>query len=161
MRGKPCQECGTVFYRRPRNSARQWEDRQFCCMACANKQKKTIAPHLSFWKYTEVCGPDDCWPWIGPVDEHGYGRISFMVEKVKAHRVAFEMFNGPIPDGLVIRHKCDNANCVNPRHLEAGTQGDNMKDASKRGRLNPKSLLNLHPGAPGHYGAGPTSRKEP
>ena len=80
-----------------------------------------------------------------------------MTSKFKAHRVSYEMANGPIPDGLIIRHKCDNPNCVNPKHLESGTQKDNMLDASFRGRINPKSLLNLRPGEKGVYGAGTKS----
>lgn len=77
-----------------------------------------------------------------------------MTAHIKAHRVSFEMRYGPISDGLIVRHKCDNPNCVNPNHLEIGTQMDNMLDASSRGRLNPKSLLNLRPGEKGFYGAG-------
>jgi hypothetical protein len=80
-----------------------------------------------------------------------------MTSKFKAHRVAWEMFNGPIADGLIVRHKCDNPNCVNPKHLEVGTQKQNMMDASARGRLNPKSLENLRPGHVGFHGAGPVS----
>lgn len=157
---KNCEVCGGTFEKRPRDSATQWANRSFCSLRCANKVKKVMPTHLYFWKYAERKGIDDCWPWRGTCDQNGYGRVVFMTEKFKAHRVSYEMANGPIPDGLIIRHKCDNPNCVNPNHLEAGTQKDNMQDASKRGRLNEKSLLNLRPGTKGVRGAGPKSNGE-
>lgn len=83
-----------------------------------------------------------------------------MTSCFKAHRVSYEMRHGPIPDGLNILHDCDNPNCVNPSHLKAGTQQENMRDASLRGRLNTKSLENLRPGKKGFSGAGPKSNKE-
>lgn len=49
------------------------------------------------------------------------------------------LFNGEIPDKNVIRHKCDNPACINPSHLEIGTQKDNMKDAEKRNRAKIRS----------------------
>ncbi|WP_428832632.1 HNH endonuclease signature motif containing protein, partial [Pseudomonas aeruginosa] len=52
------------------------------------------------------------------------------------HRLAYADAHGPIPDGMLIRHKCDNPACFNVNHLELGTQRDNMQDASKRGRIN-------------------------
>jgi hypothetical protein len=66
---------------------------------------------------------------------------------------------GEMPKGAAY-HKCDNPSCVNPDHLFVGTQKDNMRDASRKNRLSAKSLLNLHPGAKGFYGAGPTSNQE-
>src|SRR5690606_2829424 len=51
------------------------------------------------------------------------------------HRLAYETWVGPIPDGHIVRHRCDNPPCINPIHLETGTWGDNMKDKVERGRL--------------------------
>lgn len=65
----------------------------------------------------------------------GYGQIGDGKRVRTTHRVAYELSNGPIPDGQLIRHKCDNRRCVNPGHLLAGTQRDNMRDAVERNRV--------------------------
>lgn len=102
-----------------------------------------------------------CWNWTGALSA-GYGILARGWKKspYKAHRLAYELFVGPIPDGHVVRHACDNPRCINPAHLITGTQRDNVLDAVARNRLNPKSQLNLRPGAPGYIGAGPISNKE-
>jgi len=157
---KICETCGKPFVKRPKDSLAQWQNRAFCSLACSNKLKKTMPTHLYFWKHTDRRQDHECWPWIGTTDGYGYGRVVFMTSYLKAHRVSYELRYGPIADGMVVRHKCDNPNCVNPFHLEEGTQKQNMQDASMRGRLNPKSLGNLRPGKKGVRGAGPTSQKE-
>ena len=103
-----------------------------------------------------------CWLWTGATDSSGYGLMSSQRGKApyRSHRIAYELFVGDIPEGNVVRHICDNPNCVNPNHLEAGTQKDNALDTSRRKRLNPTSFLNLRPGKLGFHGAGPLSTKE-
>lgn len=95
-----------------------------------------------------------CWNWTGAKSK-GYGVMSSSFGKApyKAHRLSYELHVGRIPDRMVLRHACDNPSCCNPSHLIPGTQRDNMRDASSRGRLNPKSLANLYPGAKGVHGA--------
>ncbi len=52
-----------------------------------------------------------------------------------AHRIAYELASGPIPEGLILRHSCDNSLCCNPRHLTPGTFADNSRDCVERGRI--------------------------
>lgn len=77
---------------------------------------------------------DGCWEWTGTRVEFGYGQIIRDGRRLRAHRVAYEIAYGPIPDGLVVRHKCDNPPCVRPDHLELGTRADNNQDRENRGR---------------------------
>lgn len=77
----------------------------------------------------------DCHVWTGKVDKDGYGRIDFGRQKVlKAHRAAWEMEHGPIPEGVSILHTCDNPPCVRLKHLFQGDQGDNVRDCAAKGR---------------------------
>jgi hypothetical protein len=77
----------------------------------------------------------DCWHWQGPLTPSGYGCIQYVTgEKALAHRVAYELFVGPIPEGLFACHHCDNPPCCNPNHLYAGTPADNSRDMVARGR---------------------------
>jgi hypothetical protein len=77
---------------------------------------------------------DGCWIWMGATSR-GYGFVFDGRKNRRAHRVAYEAMHGSIPEGLVIMHKCDHPECVNPTHLVAGTQQQNIADAAKKGRL--------------------------
>jgi hypothetical protein len=89
-----------------------------------------------------------CWIFMGAVNKFGHGIISTRHGEtpIKAHRASYIIHHGAIPAGHVVRHKCDVPSCICPHHLETGTQKQNMQDCSRRGRINPKSLLNLTPG---------------
>jgi hypothetical protein len=84
-----------------------------------------------FWSRIEPAPDFQCWEWRGAGNASGYGRWGGMM----AHRVAYELVNGPIPDRLIVRHKCDNPACCNPKHLEVGTHADNSADCLARDRF--------------------------
>lgn len=84
-----------------------------------------------------------CWEFLGAIaGETGYG-IFWNGEKLEgAHRWAYKMFVGEIPDGYFVCHHCDNRKCVRPSHLFTGTQQDNMQDASRKNRcVSPNTKL--------------------
>lgn len=77
----------------------------------------------------------ECWNWTGFVDSHGYACAWDGSKRDKVHRIMWKLTYGTILDGLDVCHKCDNRRCVNPSHLFLGSRRDNMRDASRKGRL--------------------------
>jgi len=75
-----------------------------------------------------------CWEWQACVTRVGYGQLKFKERQVGVHRLSYEHFNGSIPEGTLVLHKCDIRNCVNPSHLFLGTNQDNMNDKINKGR---------------------------
>lgn len=76
----------------------------------------------------------ECIEFTGYRDKNGYGSLTIDGVYVRAHRLAFEIAHGEVPEGLFVRHKCDNPPCINPDHLESGTPADNMRDKAERVR---------------------------
>jgi hypothetical protein len=83
-----------------------------------------------FWPKVLVRTPEECWPWLGALYSNGYGHISAGGHSgpgLLAHRVAYELVLGPVPDGLDLDHLCRCRRCVNPVHLEPVTRSVNLK----------------------------------
>lgn len=86
------------------------------------------------WSDRYVVSERGCHEWTRGLTGRGYGQLKFGGKQRGAHRVAYELFVGPIPEGRLVRHRCDNRCCVNPDHLELGTYAENMQDKMERGR---------------------------
>ena len=87
-----------------------------------------------FWSRTRLDAATGCAIWTGPPRSNGYGQVSYLGRNFKAHRFAWMLSGGTPADGVVICHRCDTPLCVNPQHLFAGSQRDNLDDMRAKGR---------------------------
>lgn len=90
-----------------------------------------------FWDKVDVRRKCECWEWNAAALKSGYGVFGLNRDghrNMLAHRMAWTLTNGEIPDGSFVLHKCDNPSCCNPSHLFLGTQADNIHDMDRKGR---------------------------
>jgi hypothetical protein len=106
----------------------------FVAMRCTSHPIRVGSPRdlRSFWRRVEKT--DGCWFWRGKIKSTGYGIVQRARKAIHAHRYAYELIVGPIPDGLYICHHCDVRACVNPAHLFPATQRENILDMVSKGR---------------------------
>lgn len=103
---------------------------------------------LKSWKriWSKVLIPEDykndCWPWLKGKDKDGYGVTSLFNKFTRTHRFAYEFYNGPIPLGMCVCHKCNNPPCMNPYHLYLDTNSGNTEYKTKCGRQTKGSEVN-------------------
>jgi hypothetical protein len=116
-----CHQCGRPIPTR----------RKFCSTECyhANDHDRSIA---RFWGKARKT--ESCWVWTGKIHYRGYGVQPNRRGETYAHRLAWTLVNGPIPEGMIVMHKCDNPPCVRPDHLMLGTKGENSFDMKRKGR---------------------------
>ena len=101
--------------------------------AAAHARTRTMADR--FWPKVHIGAPEECWEWARCRDALGYGRFGIPAGGVAgAHRVAWELTRGLIPDDLQVCHRCDNPPCCNPNHLFLGTAANNGSDRNVKGR---------------------------
>lgn len=125
---RDCANCGAPFaVRRDRPDAR------FCSADCRYLGLRQD-PEPRFWVKVEKT--ESCWLWTGATNGLGYGKFKAdpRTPAVYAHRYAYELVVGPIPEGLQLDHCCENPPCVNPAHLEPVTQAENVRRGFERRR---------------------------
>lgn len=109
---------------------------------CCNPAHLYTRPYLAsdeverFWSCVSRQS-DGCWEWALGRKEDGYGRTLWHGRLTYAHRIAWELTYGPVPDGLCVLHRCDNPACCNPTHLWLGSRADNNHDRDIKGRQPP------------------------
>lgn len=135
-----CAECGAEF-QKPAYVVSN-NPKRYCSADCVRvvRRRSAASPEPladRLWRYAKKGEPDECWNWTG-FKYKGYGRITQGKGSAKttlqAHRVSWELVNGPLPAGMVACHRCDNPSCVNPDHIFAGTIADNNLDRDTKGR---------------------------
>lgn len=132
---KPCEGCGGQICRRKGISRRQWGKQRFCSISCAKRSAPWSSPLERFWENVFPEPMSGCWLWAGSWNSDDYGQIMVNREYHRAHVLSFVIHFGQVAPGLMVLHRCDVPPCVNPGHLYAGTNIDNMRDMVSRGRV--------------------------
>jgi hypothetical protein len=115
MNNRACLECG--------QSILSERAKVFCSTLCRNHAngRKRIKGPTDFWAKVQKL-QNGCWLWLGSCNK----RYGYFKTRIQAHRYAYELMIGPVPDGLELDHLCRNRYCVNPSHLEAVSHRTNV-----------------------------------
>ncbi len=131
---RACEVCGRKIEILP--SELKYGRGRFCSKPCQSSWQ-TVPLIDRFFRYVGRKMPNGCIPWTGCGNQYGYGQIGEGTRKGRvllASHVSYELFVGPIPDGLQVLHRCDLPACIAPTHLFLGTQADNIHDMVAKGR---------------------------
>lgn len=129
-----CNQCKCNFF--IRSSYIKEGHGLYCSMTCRSKsQTKPLQDR--FW--LKVQKSEGCWEWLGSCNIGGYGTIRVNEHSCLAHRISYELENGPFDTTLCVCHSCDNRKCVRPSHLFLGTYKDNVHDCINKNRRGTKS----------------------
>ena len=149
---KPCRSKEVVAWQKNHNEYRKKYANEYarrigkvklydcegCKTPCYKKYARSFCSDICrFMAYVKKT--DSCWMWNGAKNRSGYGKLSFKKYTTDpAHRVAYKLFNGEIPDNLLVMHNCDQRLCVNPVHLAIGSHIENMIDMVEKNRQSSK-----------------------
>lgn len=99
--------------------------------------KPVLTVHERFDRLHIPVTESGCWLWLGAINRNGYGKVKLDRKHWTAHRWAWQLFRGDLPDSVCVLHRCDVRSCVNPDHLFLGTVQDNVDDMWRKGRRGP------------------------
>lgn len=125
---KPCNGCGELMRKKPKQSHAQWTAQKFCSRECSWRNRPTTSVSERMWSRVDKSG--ECWIWTGATTPGGkYGVIGKPGSRgnILTHVAAYLEFVGPVPAGWQVDHLCRVTLCCNPAHLEAVTQAENLR----------------------------------
>lgn len=125
------QTCGNVLCCNPKHLKLETASKAVSRQMAEGKKRKSP----DFWGRLASRGKTGCMEWTGGTNPRGYGRLRYHGKVWQAHRLAYTLTKGEIPDGMYVCHTCDNPSCCNPEHLFLGDQHANMADMKAKGRM--------------------------